>query len=111
MSEEKSKMVSLQFHGCDSGYKLRYNSHRRGEILDYPEEKANQLMRDFPGAFTIIGESRKPKEDKKIEKIDERKELAQPENKMIDIAPEDKGGTEKKEFKKAGKVRRRLGKE
>lgn len=105
------RFINLQFHGAQ-GYKMRFNSHKKGQVLEYPETIANQLQRDYPGSFTVVGETRITKE--KGEPVVEKKEEKKPENKMVDTPSENKSISSKKEDKKPnkkpedGRIRRRL---
>ncbi len=45
------------------GYKKAFDGHQIGTEKEYTKEKADEVMRDYPGSFEIVGESNAPKKE------------------------------------------------
>tara|TARA_B100001964_G_C14110635_1_gene543634 strand:+ start:783 stop:1076 length:294 start_codon:yes stop_codon:yes gene_type:complete len=84
------------------GYKKAFDGHKTNTEREYTKEKADEVMRDYPGSFEIVGESNAPK-----------KEMNPPANKMVAKSEEkkedDSPKEETKEDKKESKRLKRRG--
>ena len=61
------------------GYKKAFDGHQIGTEKEYTKEKADEVMRDYPGSFDIVDGCNKP-----------QKEMKAPANKMVAKAEEKK---------------------
>tara|TARA_R100001530_G_scaffold127782_1_gene97135 strand:+ start:726 stop:1031 length:306 start_codon:yes stop_codon:yes gene_type:complete len=74
------------------GYKKVFDGHQVGTEKEYTKEKADEVMRDYPGSFDIVDGCNKP-----------QKEMKAPANKMVAKAEEKKEAPKEEESKKEKK--------